>query len=100
MEIVVLVLGIVGFIMSWVIVGAIPAALAIVLGPIRLMIKKKPLRKLGRFEITLGIVFAIPALIISIYFYFMHFKGIDFIEVIKMQIDVIVTFFKTKIIFW
>ena len=41
MEIIVLVLGIVGFVMSWVIVGAVPAALAIILGFGRLAIKKK-----------------------------------------------------------
>lgn len=41
MEIVVLVLGLVGFVMSFVIVGAAPAALALLLGVLRLLIKKK-----------------------------------------------------------
>ena len=44
MEIVVLVLGIVGFVMSWVLIGAIPATLAVLLGTIRILMKKRGLR--------------------------------------------------------
>lgn len=88
MEIVVLVLGIVGFIMSFVIVGAIPAALAIILGVGRLLvkIKKKPLRKMARVEIIIGIVFAALAVIVSLYVYFAGVMNIDFVKIVRQDI--------------
>ncbi len=94
MEIVVLVLGIVGFVMSWVIVGAVPAALALLFGPIRLLMKKKPLRKLGKFEIILGIIFAILAIIISVYVYLAGIMDIDFVKIVRGYIDDFLLFFK------
>ena len=87
MEIVVLVLGLVGFVMSFVIVGAVPAALAIVLGALRLMIKKKRLTKLGKTEIIIGIVFAVLAIIVSLYVYFAGVMDIDFVKIIRQEID-------------
>ena len=88
MEIVVLVLGIVGFIMSFVIVGAIPAALAIILGVGRLLvkIKKKPLRKMARVEIIIGLVFAALAVIVSLYVYFAGVMNIDFVKIVRQDI--------------
>lgn len=86
MEIVVLVLGIVGFVMSWVIVGIAPAVLAILLGAGRLLIKKKPLRKLGKTEIVIGIVFAALAVIIGLYVYFAGVMDIDFVRLVRTWI--------------
>ena len=83
MEIIVLVLGIVGFVMSWVIVGAVPAALAILLGFGRLAIKKKPLRKLGKTEIIIGIVFACLAVTVSIYVYVAGVMDIDVVKLVR-----------------
>lgn len=83
MEIIVLVLGIVGFVMSWVIVGAAPAALAILLGFSRLAFKKKPLRKLGKVEIIIGIVFAFLAIGVSIYVYVAGIMDIDFVKLVR-----------------
>ncbi|MBR6159602.1 MAG: hypothetical protein IKQ40_04810 [Lachnospiraceae bacterium] len=87
MEIVVLVLGIVGFVMSWVIVGAVPAALAVILGSLRLLMKKKRLSKLGRVEIVIGIVFAVLAIIVSVYVYAAGIMDIDFVKVVREFID-------------
>ena len=87
MEIVVLVLGIVGFVMSWVIVGAAPAALAILLGLLRLAIKKKPLRKLGKVEIIIGIVFAVLAIGVAVYVYVAGVMDVDFVKLVKEWID-------------
>ena len=82
MEIVVLVLGLVGFVMSFVIVGAAPAALALLLGVLRLLIKKKRLTKLGKTEIIIGIVFSV-----SLYVYFAGVMDIDFVKIIRQEID-------------
>ena len=89
MEIVVIVLGIVGFVMSWVIVGIIPAILAIVLGILRLMIKikKKPLTKLGRIEIIIGIVFAVLAVAVALYVYYAGVMEIDFVKLVRQEIQ-------------
>ena len=87
MEIVVLVLGLVGFIMSFVIVGAAPAALALLLGVLRLLIKKKRLTKLGKTEIIIGIVFSVIAIIVSLYVYFAGVMDIDFVKIIRQEID-------------
>ena len=94
MEIVVLVFGIVGFVMSWVIIGAVPAAIAILLGPIRLLIKKKPLRKLGKIEILIGMFFAFLAIGISIYVYFAHIMDIDFVLIIKERIAAVIWYIR------
>ena len=83
MEIVVLVLGLVGFIMSFVIVGIAPAGLAILLGTGRLLMKKKPLRKLGRTEIMIGIVFSALAIIVAAYVYFAGVMDIDFVNLVR-----------------
>ena len=96
MEIVVLVLGIVGFVMSWVIVGAAPAALAILLGVFRLLMKKKPLKKLGKTEIVIGISFAVLAIAVSLYVYFAGVMDIDFVQIVRQDIDDIVHFFKRE----
>ena len=87
MEIVVLVLGLVGFVMSFVIVGAAPAALALLLGVLRLLIKKKRLTKLGKTEIIIGIVFSVIAIIVSLYVYFAGVMDIDFVKIIRQEID-------------
>ena len=87
MEIVVLVLGLVGFVMSFVIVGATPAALALLLGVLRLLIKKKRLTKLGKTEIIIGIVFSVIAIIVSLYVYFAGVMDIDFVKIIRQEID-------------
>lgn len=87
MEIVVLVLGLVGFVMSFVIVGAAPAALALLLGVLRLLIKKKRLTKLGKAEIIIGIVFSVIAIIVSLYVYFAGVMDIDFVKIIRQEID-------------
>lgn len=87
MEIVVLVLGIVGFVMSWVIVGMVPAILAIVLGALRLPIKKKRLTKLGKSEIIIGMVFAALAIIISLYVYYAGVMEVDFVKIVRQEID-------------
>ncbi|MBO4265768.1 MAG: hypothetical protein J5910_01100 [Lachnospiraceae bacterium] len=87
MEIVVLVLGLVGFVMSFVIVGGVPAVLAILLGVLRLLMKKKRLTKLGKTEIIIGIVFAALAIIISLYVYFAGVMDIDFVKIVRQQID-------------
>ena len=92
MEIVVLVLGIVGFVMSWVIVGAAPAVLAILLGLGRLAYKKKPLRKLGKFEIILGIVFAVLAIGVSVYVYVYGIMDVDFVKLVREWIEGILPF--------
>lgn len=94
MEIVVLVLGIVGAVMSPVIIGAVPAALAIVCGVLRLLMKKKPLRKLGKIEIIIGIVFAALALVISMYVYAAGVMNIDFVKLVRESIDNFTGFFK------
>ena len=86
MEIIVLVLGIVGFVMSWVIVGFVPAAVAIVFGAVRLMIKKKPLRKLGKAEIIIGMIFAALAIAVSLYVYYAGVMDIDFVKIIRTEI--------------
>ena len=83
MEIIVLVLGIVGFVMSFVIVGAVPAVLAILFGAVRLMMKKKRLTKLGKTEIIIGIVFAVLAVIVSLYVYFAGVMDIDFVNLVR-----------------
>lgn len=93
MEIVVLVLGIVGFVMSFVIVGAVPAALAILLGAVRLMMKKKRLTKLGKTEIIIGIVFGALAVIVSLYVYFAGVMDIDFVNIVREYIHGIGEFF-------
>ena len=87
MEIVVLVLGLVGFVMSFVIVGAAPAALALLFGVLRLLIKKKRLTKLGKTEIIIGIVFSVIAIIVSLYVYFAGVMDIDFVKIIRQEID-------------
>ncbi len=87
MEIIVLVLGIVGFVMSWVIVGFVPAVLAVILGSLRLVIKKKPLRKLGKFEIVIGIIFGMLAILVSIYVYTAGVMDIDFVNLVREEID-------------
>ena len=87
MEIVVLVLGIVGFVMSWVIVGMVPAILAIVLGALRLLIKKKRLTKLGKSEIIIGMVFAALAIIVSLYVYYAGVMEVDFVKIVRQEID-------------
>ena len=92
MEIVVLVLGIVGFVMSWVIVGAAPAALAILFGLGRLTYKKKPLRKLGKFEIILGIIFAVLAIGVSVYVYVYGIMDVDFVKLVREWITDILPF--------
>lgn len=94
MEIVVLVLGIVGFIMSFVIVGAAPAVLAILFGSVRLMMKKKRLARLGRIEIIIGIVFAVLGLIVAVYVYLTGVMDIDFVKIVRQDINSIVNFFK------
>ncbi len=86
MEIVVLVLGIVGFVMSWVIVGAIPAAIAILFGTFRLLMKKKRLTKLGKTEIVIGMIFAFLAVGVSIYVYVAGVMDIDFVEIVRSEI--------------
>ena len=86
MEIVVLVLGIVGFVMSWVIVGIVPAALAIILGSLRLLMKKKPLRKLGKTEIVIGIIFGILAIAVGLYVYFAGVMEINFVKILREYI--------------
>lgn len=85
MEIVVIVLGAVGLVMSPVIVGALPAALGIILGILRLLMKKKPLRKLGRAEIIIGIVFAVLAILISVYVYTAGVMNIDFADLVLLH---------------
>ncbi len=87
MEIVVLVLGIVGFVMSWVLIGAVPAVLAVLLGTIRLLMKKKRLTKLGKTEIIIGLVFAYLAIGVSIYVYVAGIMDIDFVQIIRMEIN-------------
>ncbi len=87
MEIVVLVLGIVGFVMSWVIVGAIPAAIAILFGTFRLLMKKKRLTKLGKTEIVIGMIFAFLAVGVSIYVYVAGVMEIDFVEIVRSEIE-------------
>ncbi len=89
MEIVVLVLGIVGFVMSWVLIGAVPAVLAVLLGTIRLLMKKKRLTKLGKTEIIIGLVFAYLAIGVSIYVYVAGIMDIDFVQIIRMEINVL-----------
>lgn len=87
MEIIVLVLGIVGFVMSWVLIGAVPALLAVLLGTIRLLMKKKRLTKLGKTEIMIGLVFAYLAIGVSIYVYVAGIMDIDFVQIIRMEIN-------------
>ena len=94
MEIIVLVLGIVGFIMSFVIVGIAPATLAILLGVVRLMMKKKPQRKLARIETIIGIVFAVIAVIVGAYVYFAGVMDIDFVKIVRQDIQDFLGFFK------
>ena len=72
MEIVVLVLGIVGFVMSWVIVGAAPAALAILFG--------------------LGIIFAVLAIGVSVYVYVYGIMDVDFVKLVREWITDILPF--------
>ena len=87
MEIIVLVLGAVGFVMSWVIVGAVPAFLAVILGSLRLLMKKKRLTKLGKTEIIIGIIFGLLALGVSIYVYVAGVMDIDFVNIVRMEIE-------------
>ena len=87
MEIVVLVLGIVGFVMSWVIVGMVPAVLAVLLGAFRLLLKKKRLTKLGKTEIIIGMVFALLAVVIALYVYFAGVMDVDFVNIVRQEID-------------
>ncbi len=94
MEIIVLVLGMVGFIMAFVIVGAVPACLAILLGTGRLMMKKKPLRKLGKVETIIGIVFGILAILVALYVYFAGVMDIDFVKIVRQDIQDMVSWFK------
>ena len=97
MEIVVLVLGLVGFVMSWVIVGIFPAALAVILGAFRLLMKKKPVRKLGKIEIIAGIVFAVLAIGISIYVYLTGIMDVDFVKLFRQWItDITPSFLKSE----
>ncbi len=95
MEIIVLVLGLVGFVMSFVIVGAVPAVLAIVLGIIRLLMKKKRLTKLGKTEIIIGIVFGCLSVIIALYVYFAGVMDIDFVKLIRQEIDELLSKFSS-----
>ena len=87
MEIVVLVLGIVGFVMSWVLIGAVPATLAVLLGTIRIIMKKKRLTKLGKAEIMIGIIFGFLAIGVSIYVYVAGVMDIDFVNIIRIEIE-------------
>ncbi len=96
MEIVVLVLGIVGFVMSWVIVGMVPAFLAVVFGALRLMIKKKPLTKLGKAEIIIGMVFALLACLVALYVYYAGVMDVDFVKIVRQEIQDIAGFFKRE----
>ena len=97
MEIVVLVLGIVGFVLSWVIVGIFPASLAVILGSLRLMIKKKPVRKLQKAEIIIGIVFALLAVGVSLYVYFTGIMDVDFVKLFRQWItDMTPSFLKKE----
>ena len=94
MEIVVLVLGLVGFIMSFVIVGIAPATLALLLGTGWLLVKKKPLRKLGRIETIIGIVFAALAIFVALYVYFAGVMEINFVKIVRQDIQDCVSWFK------
>ena len=87
MEIIVLVLGIVGFVMSVVLIGAVPATLAILLGTIRILMKKKRLTKLGKAEIMIGIIFGFLAVGVSIYVYVAGVMDIDFVNIIRIEIE-------------
>ncbi len=87
MEIIVLVLGIVGFVMSVVLIGAVPATLAILLGTIRILMKKKRLTKLGKAEIMIGIIFGFLAVGVSIYVYVAGVMDIDFVNIIRVEIE-------------
>jgi hypothetical protein len=87
MEIIVLVLGAVGFVMSWVIVGAVPAFLAVILGSFRLLMKKKRLTKLGKTEIVIGIILGLLALGVSVYVYVAGVMDIDFVNIVRMEIE-------------
>lgn len=92
MEIVVLVLGIVGFVMSWVIVGAVPALLAIIFGGVRFLVKKR-LSKLGKVEMIIGMVAGILAILVSVYVYLAGIMDVDFVKVVREFIDGIVSKF-------
>ena len=94
MEIIVLVLGIVSFIMSFVIVGIIPAALAIILGIGRLLVKKRPQTKLARTETVIGVVFAIIAIVVAAYVYFAGVMDIDFVKIVREDIQDFLNIFK------
>ena len=72
-----------------VIVGAAPAALGIILGVLRLLIKKKPLRKLGKTEIIIGIVLAVVAILISVYVYTAGVMNIDFVKIVREDINLV-----------
>ena len=97
MEIVVIVLGLVGFVMSWVIVGIFPACLAIILGSFRLMMKKKPLRKLGKAELIAGMIIAALAIGVGIYMYLTGIMDVDFVKLFRQWItDITPSFLKKE----
>jgi len=70
-------------------IGAVPAVLAVLLGTIRLLMKKKRLTKLGKTEIIIGLVFAYLAIGVSIYVYVAGIMDIDFVQIIRMEINVL-----------
>lgn len=65
MEIAVLVLGLVGFIMSWVVIGAVLCIIALLLGFICLKVKKHKLRVLGKIECIAGIFFSVLGILVA-----------------------------------
>lgn len=77
MHIAVLVLGIIGFIMSFVLVGIVPATIAVILGLVLMLSKKRRLHKLPKVEVIVGMVFAILAILIGVFVYISSTKGLD-----------------------
>ena len=71
-------------------------AIAVLFGAIRLMVKKKPLRKLGKFEIILGMIFGTLAVGIGIYVYYYQVMDVDFVNIVREYIDELIGFFKRE----
>lgn len=93
MQIAVLIIGLIGFIMSFAVVGIVPSGLGLLLGIGTFAVKKKKLKTLGKIEIIAGIIFSILGILISVVLYLGATKGMG---IFGIWFDMIVD----KLQFW
>lgn len=88
MQIAVLIIGLIGFILSFAVVGIFPSAAGLLLGLGTYAAKKKKMKLLGRIETVAGIIFSILGILISVILYLGATKGMGIFGVwLDMIVD-------------